>query len=239
MLSKPTITVGAAIVMAVCGSAMAAPHSRWSGEAELGFVSTSGNTETETFNAKAKVVNDRERWRHTGKLDVLTASDEGDRTAERYFLSEKSDYKLSRISYLFLLLTYEDDRFTGYDYRASESVGYGRTVISRTNLTLDLEGSIGARQSELIATGNRSSEGIARLAGALNWKISDSAKFSQDLESEIGEDATITRSVSALTTTVAGNLAAKFAVRVKHTSDVPPGIDNADIETSTTLVYTF
>lgn len=239
MLSRPAILIGAAILTASAGSAVAEPQSRWSGEAELGFVKTSGNTDTETFNAKAGVVNERRRLRHTGKLDVLTASHDGTETAERYFLTGKSDYKLSGVSYLFVLLSYEDDRFTGYDYRASESVGYGRTVIDRAGLTLDLEGSVGARQSQLVTTGEETGEAVVRIAGALKWVISDAAEFTQDLESEVGEDATITRSVSALTTTVAGSLAAKFAVHVKHTSDVPAGIDRTDTETSTTLVYSF
>lgn len=232
----------------IFGTAMFAPflsvedaraESSWSGDAELGFVVTSGNTETETFNVKGAVVNERERWRHTAKLDVLTASNDSTETAERYFISEKSDYKLSEISYIFLLLSYEDDRFTGYDYRASESLGYGRNVINRETLTLALEGSVGARQSKLIATGDDTGEATVRAAGQLGWDISEVAKLTQDLESEVGEDATITRSATALTTTVAGNLAAKFAVRVKHTSDVPPGIEKTDTETSTTLVYKF
>lgn len=235
----PRVLAYAVAVTLMFMSMVTEARSRWSGEAELGFVTTSGNTETETFNGKAKVINERDDWRHTGKLDVLTASNDGTETAERYFVSEKSDYKISEVSYLFGLLTYEDDRFTGYEYRASESLGYGRTVINRETLTLGLEGGAGARQSELAATGQDTSEAVVRVAGELGWVISEEAKFTQDLESEIGEDATITRSATALTTTVAGSLAAKFAVRVKHTSDVPPGIDKTDTETSTTLVYKF
>ena len=49
----------------------------WSGEGELGFTSTSGNTESETLNAKLSVGKKYEKWAHNAKLALLKSSNKG------------------------------------------------------------------------------------------------------------------------------------------------------------------
>ncbi|MCC6301644.1 MAG: DUF481 domain-containing protein [Gammaproteobacteria bacterium] len=211
----------------------------WSGDTGLGFVVTTGNTETETINAKATLIYGAAPWKHTGKLDLLKGSDNDETNADRLSLSGKSERDLSAASYVFGLVNYEDDEFSGYDYRASESLGYGRRLVQNESVTLNAEAGLGARQDKVSGTGESESDGIVRLAGLLEWRISPSAKFTQELETESGGGLTVTRSLSALSAQIVGNLAAKFGVRVTYTSDVPPGIDETDTETSTTLVYEF
>ena len=82
------------------GVAWAAPESEWKGEAELGAVMTTGNAETQNVNAKAKLVNERDKWKHTANLEIMSSSSDSETTAERYFLSGMSVYKLSVEIYL-------------------------------------------------------------------------------------------------------------------------------------------
>jgi len=225
--------------MFVVQSAMANPKSTWKAEAELGVLNTNGNTKTRNITAKAKAVNDRDRWRHTFKAEALNTSENTVTTTERYFASGKSDYKLTEKSYAFGLVTYENDRFGGYDYRFTETLGYGRNVIKRDTLALDLEAGLGARQSKLTSSGEKQSEGLARVAGNLDWKISATSTFSEDLSSDIGEKSTVSKSVTALKTQIAGNLASKLSYTAKYTTKTPPGITGLDTETAVTLVYSF
>jgi len=223
------------------GQAMAGPEAvsnKWKGEAELGFVSASGNTKTETVNAKAKVTTNRDKWRHKLEAAALGASNSADTTAERYTLTGQSDYKISEQNYFFGLVNYEKDRFSGYDYRVSESLGYGRRVIEEPAFTLDLEVGPGARQSKL-DNGDSDSEFVVRGAAKFDWFISDTSKFSEVLTVEAGEDATISKSVTGLTSQIAGSMAMKLTYTIKNTSDVPPGVKNTDKETAVTLVYSF
>jgi len=210
----------------------------WKGNVELGIVTTSGNTETETVNAKAKIGTEQENWRHTISIESLNSSTQSTSTAERYAISGQSDYKFGNHYYFFGVLDYEDDSFSGYNYRVSETLGLGRRVISNSALTLDLELGPGARQSKLNVGGSEN-EVTVRGAGKLAWKISDTSSFTQDLSSDVGEDVTITKSVSALTAQVNGSLATKISYTIKNTSDVPVGIEKTDTEMSVTLVYSF
>lgn len=227
------------ILLGLAGPSIAAvPAQPWKGEAEVGIVATSGNTETTSLKARAGVVHEQGKWRHTGKFDALNTSDATRTTGERYALTGKSDYKFGERSYAFGLVSYENDRFAGFDYRTSEVLGYGYRVISQDTLTLDLEVGPGARQTQL-NNGTSKNEFIGYIGGKLLWKFSPSASLSENLATEIGSDTTITRSVTALTAQLAGSLAMKLSFTARHISEVSGSVKNLDTETAVTLVYGF
>ena len=115
---------------------------------------------------------------------------------------------------------------------------------------LGCTGSIGRQTLEVVRAfperfrvvglaGGSNTEFITRLAGAYEWQISETSRFTQALSTEIGGDSVITRSSSAITAAIATSLAMKFAVNIKHQSDVPIGRKKTDTESSLTLVYSF
>lgn len=210
----------------------------WSGAGEFGYVATSGNTDTQSMSAKISLANERARWRHTLNLDALNSSDSDTTTAERYAGDWQTDYKFTEFDYIFGRLSHETDKFSGYDYRSSETAGYGRRVLRTESVTLDLEAGLGARQSKLMDDGTEH-ETIGRFAGRYAWQISPNAKLTEKLSTEIGGDATVTRSVTALQADIIGNLAVKLSYTVENTSDVPPGTKKTDTETMASLVYKF
>lgn len=210
----------------------------WKASAEIGYVSTSGNTQTDTLNAKGMASTDRENWRHKMEVTALKASDEMGTTAEKYTFSAQSDYKLRDPNYLFGLITYENDKFSGYQYQTGESIGYGRRVVNEPSVKLDLEIGPGARQSKL-DSGETDNEALLRGAAKLEWDISASAKFTEALTVEAGQNATITKSVTGLSARINGSLSMKITYTYKNTSEVPVGTDDTDTETAVTLVYNF
>ena len=224
----------------LCQAALAdPPASTWKGNVELGILITNGNTKTKNITFKSQVIKESDRWRHTLKAEALNSSDKGTTTAERYLASGKSDFKLSDRSYLFGLVAYENDRFSGYNYRVAETLGYGYSLIKRPALTLDLEAGAGARQSRIIITDESRNEAVLHLAGNLGWKISDNATFTQSLSTDIAQKSTITKSVTALTNQIVGNLQSKISFTAQNNSQVPAGTTKLDTETAVTLVYNF
>jgi putative salt-induced outer membrane protein len=214
-------------------------NSKWNGDAELGYVKTTGNTETETFVLKAKVINQRNKWKHTARGEAYhNVGDNDVVTAEKYFLSGKSQYEFKNRSYVYGLVTYDDDRFSGYDYVLLGVLGYGRTVLERDNLKLDLEVGAGGRQSEP-EVGETENEAVFRAAGDFEWKISKSAVFTQELSTDIGQDKYINRSLTALVTKINSYLSSKIAYQVKYTSEVPPDIEKTDTELTFTLLFKY
>ncbi|WP_455223446.1 DUF481 domain-containing protein [Kaarinaea lacus] len=210
----------------------------WIADLALGYVKTTGNTETTTIKGDVKAVKEVEKWRHTLTAEGLNTTDRDVTTAERYFLSGKSDYKFTKYNYVYATATYDNDRFSGYEYRTTLSIGYGRRIIHQPTLSLDGEIGPGMRYSKPDA-GDSDEEFVARLAANLKWNITDYSEFTQDLFSDIGEDATITKSITAITANINKTLALKLSYTYKYTSKVPVGIEKTDTETVVNVVYKY
>lgn len=209
------------------------------GSAELGATVTSGNTDTRSVNGKAEVVYSRARWRHTGKAEALYSSDAGVDTAERYVASYKADFRKTRTTYIFATVRGEVDKFSGYDYRISESIGYGRRFWEGGDKGyFELEAGPGARQSKL-DDGTREDHAIFRVAARYRNMWTETTEFSEDLIVETGSDNTFTESVTGIKVRINSALAMKLSVTIKHNSDVPVDKENTDTISSINLVYDF
>ncbi len=240
---KPSIISSSIAALLLSASAQATP---FSGEAELGWISTSGNTETDSLTIKAKGEKAYGKVKHHIAGEVLrssntTAGVKRD-TAKRYLLAYKADYTLTDKGYAFLSLNYENDRFSGYDRRTSELVGYGHQFHDNETIKSRAELSVGARQSTLTTAVNgddSESETVVKLQGNLEWTVSEPTLFSQDIAIEVGDESTISKSISALKVNINSSLAMKLTYTVKHTSEVPAGLEKLDSERVATIVYSF
>lgn len=216
----------------------------WGGEVTLNYSQSSGNSNATSFSGKSKAERDGEFWRNTYKLegDNETAEDdEGDetRTAEKYFASAKSDYKVTDKSFLFGLLEHTDDRFSGYDFETSVSFGYGRQLIETEHHNLKADIGPGYRYSEFEDTGLKEEEAMVRIGALYVWTINNNAVFDEDFSTEVGEEKTITKSLSRLKVKINGSLWGSVSYEIKHTDEVPPGIKNSDRKTLFGLNYVF
>lgn len=222
----------------ILGATPAEPDKPWSVSAELGGVITRGNSDTDSVNGKLQVGYERAPWRHRLNLEALGASDDDKTTAERYLAAYKADYRFDERNYMFGALRAERDRFSGFEYQVSESVGYGRRIILTEAHQLDGELGPGARQSER-DDGQRENELIARLAGVYRWKLSPTSEFGEDLIVQAGESNTQTESVTALKLKINSRLAMKLSYTVKHNSDPPPEAEETDTTTAINLVFDY
>jgi putative salt-induced outer membrane protein len=217
----------------------------WKMSAELGFVTTTGNTETSTTNAKFDATHEKDAWRRNvhaeafGASNTDPATDVTTHSAERYQLSGKADYKFNEFDYVFGVANYDKDRFSGYNYQATIAAGYGRRVLHEDTMTLDLEIGPGVRKLKDSTTDMTDTSGIVRLAAKYAWQISDTSSFTEDFSSDVSSDLTVTKSVTALTAKVNTSLAMKLTLTVKNNSEVPAGTEKTDTETAVTLVYSF
>lgn len=204
----------------------------------MGGVATSGNTNTRSVNGKAEVRHLKEPWLNQLKLDGLWNSDGEETTAERYLVSAKTEYRFRKREYVFGTLRYEDDRFSGYEYQVSETVGYGRRIVDRPSFSMDLEGGAGGRHQRPEGE-EREDQAIARGATKLAWDISPTSRFTEELLVESGHENTFAESITALKVKINSNLAMKTAVTVRHNTSVPPDKERTDTITAVTLVYDF
>lgn len=216
----------------------AGPVSPWSGKASLGYLGTSGNTETTNMSGAFEVEYALERWKHHFDAATIKASEDNDTTAEAYTAGWKSEWTMSDINFLYGRLDWRKDRFSGYDEQFSQTVGYGHRLIDNETHSLNGEVGIGARQSEL-ATGENESETIVTGGLYYKWTFSETAEFTQDLLVEAGDENTFLQSKTAISATLVGDLALVASYTIRSNSDVPLGTEKTDTFTALSIEYAF
>lgn len=214
------------------------PESPWSGKVSFGYLATSGNTENSNLNSAFEVAYTPVQWAHRLKGLAIYASENNATTSEAYELGWKSERNFSEKNFLFGRLDWRKDRFSTYLKQFSQTVGYGRRLITGEIHNLNVEVGVGARQSDL-AIGTSESETIFR--GGLNyaWALSETAEFTQILAVEAGDKNTYLESKTAVSAKLVGNLALVASYTVKHNTDVLPLTEETDTYTALSLEYQF
>jgi putative salt-induced outer membrane protein len=109
---------------------------------ELGYIETSGNTKTKTFNLDA---NAKKAWgRHEGKIlfDGQYASDNGVETKNKYLTELNYGYAFNeRISFDYLA-GYKSDKFSGFDYQFYTGPGLKYKAVTSQKHKLSVEANI-------------------------------------------------------------------------------------------------
>ena len=216
----------------------------WTTSAELGAITTSGNTVGTSVTGKIDAKQELQQWSNQYIFSAFFKEDENDdgvteRSAERYMISGKAAYKLDdEFDKLFVFGSYTDDKFGAYLKYTTVAVGYGTRLYNVEDKSLDVEIGPGYFSGER-STGETENGMIVRGAAAFNWTISESASFAQTLSVEYGEDNTRTIAETSLLAKINGSLQMKAAFLVQNDSDVPVDKKKTDTQTSLTLVYSF
>lgn len=220
----------------------------WTTSAELGAITTSGNTVGTSITGKIDAKQELQQWSNQYIFSAFFKEDEkendnGDkvteRSAERYMISGKAAYKLdNEFDKLFVFGSYTDDKFGAYLKYTTVAVGYGTRIYNAEDQSLDVEIGPGYFSGER-STGETENGMIVRGAAAFNWTISESASFGQTLSVEYGDDNTRTIAETSLLAKINGSLQMKAAFLIQNDSDVPADKKKTDTQTSLTLVYSF
>lgn len=246
-----TAALVAAPLLLSTAQAQDLPDDGWKAEAEIGLLIRTGNTDSQSWKGKLNLSRELELWRHEAELDYYRQeTDDLDGVsnvdADRTFIAAQTNRKFGEDSNssMFLYASYEDDRFSSYDYQSTVAAGYGNRYTWQDGLFADFEIGPGYSYDKRRDNGETEGELILRLAGKLNWNITDTSRFTQTLSSEIGDDNTRTRSVSALTANINSSLAMRVSLTLTHNKTVYAQAsgrvpDKLDTETAVTLVYSF
>ena len=222
--------------------------SNWYTSAELGAISTSGNTTGTSVTGKIDARHEMSNWSNeyifSGffKEDETTNADGSKtrtRSAQRYLLSAKAASKLLEDgNRAFVLGSHVNDKFGAYTRYSTIGVGYGTQLLRRDDKTVDVEVGPGYFRGEK-AAGETESGVTVRGAAQLRWRVSPSAAFSQSVSVERGTSNTHSIAETSLSTKINGTMQMKAAFSARSDTNVPEEKKNTDTQTSLTLVYSF
>lgn len=214
----------------------------WTGSAELGFSNTSGNTSDRTLNTRLDMDHAKDQWRHNIFGDIYHATANSTRTAERYTLGYKPSYFLNDRDYVFGTLRYDRDEFADISRRWSEVLGFGRQMINNDQTYLELEAGVGARQTRYVNNpGNlKRSEALLYTGARFTHRISDNARFLQNVRLEHGSANTYIESITGLQMKVTDAVSAKLTHTIRHNTKFSGVLGKrTDQITGVNLVYSF
>ena len=208
---------------------------------ELGAVITSGNTEDENIRFKGQFDAAREQWAYLLSMEGFRSSKDDELAAQRLYTVGGATYNFDPANFVTSRIAHEDDRFSGYDSQTDFSVSYGQELLRNIdNMALKYTVGAGMRRSVEDGPGGETfDEAIVRLSSDYRWSLSDNARFIQVLSVDAGEETTIARSETAIESDIMSNLSMKFAVKVKHQTEVPITREKTDTEFAATLLLRF
>ncbi len=245
-----------AIAMLTCLPAIALADNGWTGKGEFGLVMASGNTENESINASLEFGYTVGKWTQSLAATLLRAEDADNEIANRYTLSADTKYAWTEISYGFLALRHDKDKFGGYDYQSSLAAGYGHKFLDNDihKLSVELGAGVARFKENLSEQKNEANiigfhntipageETYPIIRGGLDyaWKLTDSTEFTENFLVESGSENTLLENKLGLSVAINKNLALKLGYEVKHNTEVShDGIDKTDTLLTTNLVYNF
>jgi len=216
----------------------------WSAEVSLGYLASSGNTDSSSSTLMFKIGYDKDRWHHLLGGKGFGSSQDNETTAENYKLGWKSSFDFSEFNYGFGSLDWNSNRFSGYPKQTFAIVGYGRRVLDSETLILNLEGGVGyAKQKKVTDVDLDLTEdengGVGRLSGDFTWNFSDNGAFDQILRVSAASANTYWESVSKVRANLIGQLALGLSYTIQSNSDVAPGVEKTDTFTAITLDYVY
>lgn len=254
-----TLTSRAWTMTGLTLAVMAAPIAQaddkpWKVDVDLGVISTTGNTDTTSVQAKVDARQTLERFENQYILSGLYKQDQitdvdgeksDEKTAEKYFASAKTAYLIGvEKSYLFGYASYTHDVFGAYREYTTVALGYGDWIISQPNLTWFAEAGPGYQRGKKPldtdpVTYSTEEGAIFRGASELIWKFSPTAEFRQLVSVEAGADNTRSISETSVSAAISTAMKMKVGVNIANDSDVAPGKEHTDTTTFVNLVYSF
>ena len=234
----------------ICLLALLAPMSafaQWTGKGEAGLAIASGNSESQSGNAKLAVKHTMDAWENSAGLAGNYISDDVGTTAQRFEVFGQSRHQYTRQSFWHGGVRYEDDRFSGFNYQATLSTGVGRQFIGNDRTKWSGQIGVGYKTFEtrdsidpdtLLPTPGDSESAVA-LVGATEFRheFNDSTSFFEKFGFESTADNMFLQNEIGIAVNMTDRMALAVALAVRHNTDPPPAFRRTDTLTTLNLVY--
>jgi putative salt-induced outer membrane protein len=214
----------------------------WKGNLGLAYLATSGNTDTESLGFDFKLERRPEPWGFEVTALFNRAEDEGDKTAERYFVGGRAKRALDGRWELFGGLSGEKDEFSGFDLRAIAEAGAVYKALQGPTHVLSFDGGLTWTDEGRVEP-EPDAEWFGAVVGlAYEWKVSDTASLTQRLVYYPNFDDSgdwRLNSDTGLQASISSALAVKVSYEVRYRNEPIASNDDTDTTSKVSLVVNF
>lgn len=232
--------------------------------AELGMLFKTGNTKSGDIKAALNIKHEEGQWlnllafnalaKKLEEEDEVTGKDSFESTDNKWDILGQTNYSLEEggKNYIYGNAYYEQDKFSGFSYQTSASVGWGRhwweTETSSffadvgPGVKYDVIRRIDATPTTPAIAETTETAAIIQAQALYTRQINEFVEFKQYFVAKQAFESdknSVYKSETSLTTKLIDSLQFKFAFRVDYDTEVEEGFENTNTETSVTLVYSF
>ncbi len=235
---------------------------------ELGYVSTSGNTNTKS--GSVDFVGKQKIDKHSLQFDIdyLYGEQEGIETNNKFITSLNYDYQFAEDFAFNYIISYKNDKFSGFDYQFYTGPGLIYDAVKTDAHTLHFQGNIvyaidegtdkyyDALGVEIkypyinppidpaipLVPGVTNEYASYLLQGNYVWKVTETFKFLQDLSyrSEFGDTKNyFVYSKTAVSSKINGNFSMGLSYKVDYTNMPPVGNEYTDKTFTAALIIDY
>ncbi len=240
-LTTLAITVSAAALFPLSILAEDAPAKPLTGNGEISYVSTSGNSDTTSLGAGLGLKYKPGPWTTEFTASYVKADSNGETTAEKLSALLAESRSLNDRLDVYARIGYLTNEFAGIDSNVYADAGALYKLLRGDSQFLEVGGGIGYTDENRIGAEDRKFTSANALA-KYKWQISKTAEFTdnatlmfdfKDSEDWRGANA------AALTASVTSILALKVYNNVMYLNSPVPGFKKTDTTTGVSLVAKF
>jgi putative salt-induced outer membrane protein len=230
------------LVLAAGSAAVAEePTGPWSGSGELSFISTSGNTDTQSLGVGFEITYKPGVWTTEAKANYLRAETDGDLTAEKLTALLGLRRSLTERFDLYARTTYLSNEFAGLNSTWGLEAGGLYKALTGDRHFLDLSGCLGYTSEDRISEEDRDFA-MATVGAKYKWQISKSSDLANDFNYVYDFDDSDNwrlANTTALTTAINSILSLKVSYALTYLNEPAVGFEKRDTTSSVALVAKF
>lgn len=220
-------------------AAAAEPAVKWSGESEIGAGLTTGNSDTANIAVAGRAVRESGGVTQTAVFDFGFTRTEGDTTQQRIFSSYQLDYEYDSRWFSFGRAEYENDRFSGFDYRIFLGLGLGANIIKSDGMNWTVTGGPGARYSVEDITGVDVITPSFRASSVFDIALTETATFTHEALTLWTSTTTTAATTFRLDTKLNSFLDARLSYNIRYETDPPTGAEQTDTTARAAIVFNY
>lgn len=230
-----------AAALAQAGAAKKDEPPKTEGSAEVGYVSTTGNSPTRSFSLGGELINRPGLWLLETKVKLIRNEDDDAVTAQSLTGLFRASRRLTDRLSAFGQYDYLRDVFAGVEHRNSTGGGLSYLVLDATPHTLRAAAGVGYINEQRLIVDDLSTAS-ATLGLAYAWAVSETARLTDDFRADYGFASGAgwrVEQVVALTASLTKLFSLKLSNTVRWVSEPVPGFEATDTITSVAFVAKF
>lgn len=163
----------------------------------------------------------------------------GETNQKRWGASYQLDFDIADATYAYGRISYEEDEFSGFDYRIFVGAGLGHFFYDTDRFVWKAEGGPGFRYSLLDNTPETEEQGAVYASNEIEWTIRDGVVLEQDLNATWTTPTTTLFTKTELTTALTEALSTGLSFEYRYETDPPSNRENFDAIARASLKYGF